>query len=684
MSVERTGPQGYEFQYLVSVYFALDNIEKNNIEIYIEKEEGEDAEISYLDEGVFKVYDIQVKGYSSQLDVTEYCKWISHFVANSSDTNLIDKLNDNNDRQVIFVTSARCKDEVSLFAKDSVYEQNDIPINSSVLDNIKENIISSFNENTKLSAKRKEYCRKQLQIIKTEELKNVLRRMIILERCNKVDLENKIKGILNTSFLVPQSMTNNVLLRLYEVVRAGRDSRKNIQSNIKSIIGEFIGNRVFLENRNDIERSEYKQCMEMIEKEGVLLLTGISLCGKTHIAKKVAQECQNRGYNIKITQDIHGDGAYAFLNHISSEDRICILEDPFGYIALKEDSNNIYSNIIKLIRELQQHRKLIITTRIDLLFKVTGRKDLKECAINGNSWIELTLHELEIFKRIWTSYFSESKESLELLDKVLTYAERIEGGSYLQAGQVAHLSSLMPLSDLLNLPIEEVTHMARYDSNGLALSLQDRGDKCKELIAALGVGTNTITPINIEDLAFILNTEEEYPTIYEERKNWTGIGYGGYERSEPVFPTYKTKLVLDEGYKKELQYLEEHRYIIIDKKNKSIVFKHPSYYECAKYIFIKGVSDFLSCEKYIFIARKGLSTINKEIPLNTIRFLESIYFEINDNQDKQLVRGCIFKAIYSIFPSVKDRVISFLIRNFMISLKNSKRNSLKILKQESQ
>lgn len=666
MGVERSGPQGYEFQYMVSLFFVLDNFGKEELKLFIEKDGGEDAELSYLENGQKKVFDIQVKRYSEQLELDEYSKWISHFSDEVTDTNLITKLRDDDNRRVIFVTNSRSKDAVSIFVRElkNLYESKDIRINNVLINDIKSKIVESFSDKTDLSKNRKEFCKQLLSSMKSEKIKRVLRKMSVWERCSEEWLESIIRNMLNTKFYVPNSMTKDVLLKLLEEIRVSRDTREDVTPAINKILSYYNGNKVFTDNGNDVDRIENSELEEILHTKGVLLLTGVSLCGKTYTARKIAQKFQDKGYNVKITDELTGEnGAITFLNQVSAEDRLCILDDPFGHSNLLANAVTRLTYISRLLRDLKLSRKIIITSRIDLVFKVSGNKELKMCGINEHKWNELTLEDENTFRELWIKYFGNDENSIGILNRILEFTIKSEGSKLIQAGQIAYLATQMQIDDLKIYPIEKIVHLSRVDSRELALDLVQRGNICKELLISMGIGANTIIPLQLSDLSFILNYEKDYPGIFEKEKG-IGISVGGHKCRVPQFPSYKPFSEIEEKYKLELQYLEQHRYITINRLGKSIMFRHPIYHESCKYIFKDEISNIFAFEKCIHFLCKGLSALNKEVALNTIKFIDEIYVEIEDEETKRYIRNTIFKALNSIFPSVKDRVVAFFDNRF--------------------
>ena len=77
MSVEIQGIKGYEYQYLATVYMALQYLSEDTVNIYVEAEE--DAKIIYGDPKMRKERFIQVKQHDKPVTFAEVCGWLGHF-----------------------------------------------------------------------------------------------------------------------------------------------------------------------------------------------------------------------------------------------------------------------------------------------------------------------------------------------------------------------------------------------------------------------------------------------------------------------------------------------------------------------------------------------------------------------------------------------------------------------------
>jgi hypothetical protein len=118
MSIQLSGPKGYEYQYRVTVLKAL-LLRNNSTKMYVEKIGSEDALIEIDNEDAAKQFiEIQVKREEGILEIPQLIKWLCHFQERTSNNNLLQKLIDNENTKVIFVTRSRCSDSIVFLKKD--------------------------------------------------------------------------------------------------------------------------------------------------------------------------------------------------------------------------------------------------------------------------------------------------------------------------------------------------------------------------------------------------------------------------------------------------------------------------------------------------------------------------------------------------------------------------------------
>lgn len=662
MSVEISGPKGYDFQYLNSLLFALEYLDKDQVEIYIEKKNGEDAQIIFSQEGINYIIDIQVKNRSEEIDLQSFADWISHFENRSVDCSLLNKLNKDNNRYAVFISDARSKDDVSIFVDEGViHTELNVGFNNGYLNKIKGCIKNCYPDSSSTSVSRKTFLERFIDVITNNNLRNILKKIKLRERYTETYSNEKIRYLLNKKFYIPQGKIDDVIIELLDKVRHRRGTDFSITTDLIHIIDKYSGKIVLNRNENYIKRIERESCGRILSTNNVLLLTGVSFCGKSYLAKDIAQEYLENGYKVERVGELYGDGgAISFIRHRGIEDRLLILEDPFGQVETKKDAMNIWGEIRDLIRESRLNRKIIITSRKDILLDTTSKKTITDCSIYSHCWIDLTMCSSEKMIELWESYYGDSVESRKLCNDVTNWLQETEKTSSLQLGHIANIySAKKELSDLIALEPVDIISTARIDSNDLAGTIDRRGSAASRIFIALGLSCNTYKTVTLNDLAFILSDCEEKPGIYKHREEFVEftLDQDLEDNKHENYLKYNFEYKLNNEYMRELKYLQQHGYIQIDNV-KRIMFVHPIYHFATQLLFKKQFIDVLEQQEVIDLVQKIFSSLSINANLCTLTMLENLYKQNPDDELKQLI--LIGKD--SIFPSVRDKVIMFFDR----------------------
>lgn len=408
MSIELIGPQGYEYQYLATLFIALTYLrERQDIQLIVEKAGGEDAELKIINGTKEITVEIQVKSTREDLKILELAQWLTHFPDNESNNNLLDRLESDDDRFVLFITRARAMDSVRPFLADFI-GINTNAFNNQLLTSAIEHIRTTYGEGSKLEQKRALYCVEQANNYNSHrpKLRSVLKKVLVWEQREEEVLKNNCIKILNNSFVVPHSMTGTALLQLLDLIKLARNRRKDVIPSIIQLLDSFNGERIPL-NHVSVKRQADIELMNKFETTNVLLLTGISFCGKTHIAREIASNYQEKGYRCIIESDIKE--ATRFLNQISIEDRLCLIEDPFGQVELEVKYYEVWAELSDLITRSTPNKKIIVTSKIELLRGISRGDDPDQWMIHGHRWNDLTVTSHEFVIDIWETYCNEKK-----------------------------------------------------------------------------------------------------------------------------------------------------------------------------------------------------------------------------------------------------------------------------------
>lgn len=679
MSVEISGPKGYEYQYMVSLLIALEYLDKDDIQVYIEKQNQEDAQISFTEDGRQYTIDIQAKNRNEDIDSDNFSRWLSHFENRSSDRIILNKIQNDDKRFVVFISNARCKDEVSLFIDNKKIEcELKCGFNDNFLNSVRKKISSSYDKGgSSLDNDRKTFINSYMNSINNQKLRDILKRVKIKEKCTNDEIYYKICNILKFKYHVPQSTIDEIILELNDVVKEGRDTSKSITKDLLKIVEKFSGKTLLHRDENYIDRIEKNTCINILDNENILLLTGISLCGKTYLAKDIAQDYLDKGYNVEIMSEVHGEnGSITFISNRSSEDRLLILEDPFGQVKTKDNVIEIKNDVEKLLSMSRTNRKIIITSRKDIILDTMRKKELNDCSINSKKWIDLTCVDSSQVAELWKKYFEPSDECNQIYNDMNKWLIKHD---HIQSLQLGHVSKIYYCGkNIKELSIEEIVKEARQDSEQLADVVERRGGIASKVFVALGIACNTYKSVKLNDLAFILNDLDEHPGVNFNINK--GISCSLHEKLvEEEFPYYSIDFKMQEDLKKELKFLKEHGYIEFDKL-KRMHFLHPIYQYAAKLLLIKQFTDVFEYDEIIKIINKSLVSLSVNANLCTLTILQDLYNEEDDDEIKENIKNIMLKSLYSIFPSVRDKIIMFFDRRINDLNEEEQKEFVNILK----
>ncbi|ASA24290.1 ATP-binding protein [Paenibacillus donghaensis] len=663
MTVEIAGVRGYEYQYLVSAYVALKLLDQENVGIYIECADGEDSRITFQAAGEPYILDVQVKDRSAQIDLAEFSSWISHFDKYSGEMNLLEKLKQDANRFVLFITNARCQDDVSLFVdSNEVYLPLTAGMGNDLLDRVKTNVLAHYTDATPAGQGRRRFLQQFFRDNSKNQLRKILKKNRVWESMDWDTVYERLARLLNRKYAVPQSKTDDVISKLDELVRQGRDSGQSIMEDVVRLLAAYNGNRIFPYDEKLVPRAEMSLCSEVLEASHVLLLTGVSFCGKTYLAKEIAQRYQESGFRVKITSELDGDsGALAFLRHVSHEERLLVLEDPFGSMTAHAQRAELIAKVERLLDACGPYRKLIVTTRSDILLHALRRDTIAECHMKAHIWHDLTSNEVATGEKIWSRYYGESDPSKVLFKRLQDWLERYERTSVLQPGQIVHLYYAQPdLGVLEQWDESAIVNEARIDSNRLARQIDEQGQYSKHVFIALGLSCNTYRAVKLDDLAFLLSESTEEPALNSQYDEPVSYHIGGKVAETPPYPAYQAAYEITGDDRAALRDLRDRGYIKVDSFYKTIVFTHPIYYHASKILFQTNLEDvFADKDSNFRLLGRSLASPSKDGNLCALMMAEWQYAETQDATLKQRIKVLLLRSLHSLFPSVKDRVIMY-------------------------
>ncbi len=497
---------------------------------------------------------------------------------------------------------------------------------------------------------------------KKNELNKVLGRVYIIER--KDQIEREICIILKEQYQIPKMICRDVMNQMLDVVRQGRDSGEDITALIREILKNKRFSRVLPEDKSFYKRDSIDILKSELLQKNLLLLTGVPFSGKTYIAKTIAQELQDNGYYVKLTDNIIEDQeAYYFLMSPENDSRLLLIEDPFGHIGKSENYIQIRDKIEGLIRDrLSFNRKVIITSRLDILLDVFQKKQIEECKIQGNGWINTSISSKEEAEKIWLRFYGESDESLQVFERLKRSFDHHDETVFLEIGEMRHLLlSVQNINVLTHMSTDEIIKQARISSEEVCRKIKSYGETYKDIFILLGCFCNTVRSVSVKDLAYILCSNEESVSIRQKMEEEVTVSIGDRQKNSHIhqeFPVYAQMPKLDEDIISILRVLCEKGYIYKERITNEIYFLHPIYTYASKLLLQEEIEDDWDIEKYIKYMRRAIGSLSSNAAFCSLCQLGQEF------DREQMIIDCIVEGSRSIFPAIRDVSILYLDQNF--------------------
>lgn len=645
MSVTIDGIKGYEYQYKVTVLIALIT-KAEKVKLYVEKEDCEDATLLIEANGTTFNIEIQIKRESNLIDITRLVNWLCHFEKRKSDMNLLQKLIVNNENVALFITQSRCSDATLQLKTDfiSFEKHNSISFNQIFYNQFTLALKKIKLGKTVFMKDRERFCTLQADSLKSKtELNTILKQCLILEEFTEEKVDYQITSILNRNYSIAQSRTDVVYLQLLEIVRKGRDDGKDISKNIDNYLQSVkIGTPII--DPQYKTREEENQLIEELKRNGIIFLTGISLCGKTELAKTIAYHFVKNGYDYQIHDDI--SSLKRFLNSNISDNKIAILQDPLGHISLNANHSEILHKIKDLIGNKETHHYIIVSSRIELLSEVFNSSKIADYNIKGYHWHDLTIKNKTQISSFWELIARNKSFPKEITSVVSKGIIESDNQNILQIGQLIYLVN-EEIGHLTNKDYNELEHIARKNSVEIGDDIKNKNKLAASILAISSICSDPIHKLEFQDLAYILSNTYDLLSITNKEV------FGGDET--PQFPSYSKEIKINEEVINAISYLEERGLITVS--SDSLIFTHPNYYEAGRYLFFEKSS--LQQKTKLEQFKRSITCLNPITSLLAAKNYSFIYNKIIE-EHKNTVIQIAFIGLDSIFPSLEDISLIFL------------------------
>ncbi len=638
MSVQKAGPAGYTYQHLATVYLGLIHLQDlgPNFQLLSEPKGGEDMLLVFHPQAIPIKHHIQVKDRSGTINLEFLAECLKHYGDNQGDVSFLKRVIDG---EIVWIfTSGKLADELHpLETRDwsgrTTKLYFDKAFRTSLLAELKK---AHHVTNSDLQIARKaswEATVDQLDVPITK-FNPALDSLNISPKLTSEDLEEKISFILNRHFQVIHAKCHIVLLELLDLTQKKLD--QDLIPNFWEVLqrNREIGPKV---NSNYVSPPDENRLLAKVRNYHLLMLRGESWSGKTQLARNLARIHYLEGFRFLETNSVRE--ADRFLREPSADNRVCILEDPFGHY-LHSNSWDIYLAVKELISAVQPGRVLLVTCRNEVL------SELLSGSLSTSSslpWEEVGAPSFDFFTQLIRQYLKlenwTDEELTELRGKLL------EGNEVsLQAGQLAHLINELDENGLKIANHEQLLHIARFDEHSRSI-FDNRPPAFGTLMKILCLNCNTLQSLPISTIPwFVCDAPERFLT--EDRQEW---------------PTFSELPSLPSALRGEIDFLEKRGYIEIQEGE--IRFKHPNYLEVARQS-IKAPETSSIQETLSIWDRSLIAPLPENARLAT-RSIGLFYYD--DNTPEKLKKELLalsWKGRDSRYPGVEEEAILILAENW--------------------
>lgn len=676
MSVEKEGQEGYDYQYLGSVFVILRFLETSSVsEIFVEKIGTEDVQLILSEKTTNKklVFDFQFKKRKYSINLGQFAKMLSKFDANSSVQNVLSKILNGNLDSFFLITDTRVRDfadNLNLFCDRQTLKHKGNPnILKKDLSVLIQDIKKQFDTSTTSKGKlKRKFIQGQTQSLTTTILKNVLSKVFILDQIREDQMISEINLMLS-KHNIPTNSHREVLLEFIDLVRKSRSTLSNVLPKINDLINNFKSNLPQLDS-NYIQANSESALETELKSKKILLLTGLSLCGKTQTAVSLAHKLvtDNPSIVFKSTRDF--ETAYEFLLHQSNENRLCILEDPLG-----NDINSVKYSLARkindIIRFLPQNklRYLIVTTSKDVLSEA-----LFGSTVDLDDWHDLTVKDGAFLFSIWEKISQDNELSTpEINNLIKRILDDDKDDALIQPGQLIYLER--HLSKLTSPTTTAIKLLANFGSVDVEKHVQKLGGDYISVMTILALSSTTVAGVTEQEIGYILNSSTEYfPGLNDDARYSTYSNL--FDRNtniEYTLPEYNQRYDLSEKILDVLGSLLQLKYIRLE-KNGEYRFTHPFYENGARRLL--NTIQPHKFNRLLLFCKKSIASLNIEVALTSIDCLNLMRdFHSTENQKMTDIIEVVSSGLSSTFVTVRDQSLLFLIRNFE-TLQEGKREEL--------
>jgi len=579
LTIADAGPEGYRLQRLLTAWLAL--VWRDIIEVIPEPDDGEDATVRLKTPSGFRSVEVQSKRGPALVRPQELAEWLAHFPPRAAEGSLLERLQLEPERIAIFVIGGRCNDEldplriatplVAPEPRTALTFSGGRAVQTALTEHATGLELPQVGASTDLRKARAARVRQLALDPFVNEFRVTSRRIFIVEMLSESALQVTLEPVLRERYRVPPGRFSEVLLRLDDEVRRASLAHRDVAHSLAAAVRSFQIDRILRDGHAWLDRPEVASLVETLHRDAALLLTGRPKSGKTWLANWLGQRAQDHGVYVLVGQTPEA-AARHLLDVGVVEDRLFILEDPFGSTRLRVDAHERWNVLRDLAERLPSGRRLIVTSRLDLLLALNPT-DGEPLGLDSRRWIDVSARSDLFAESLWARRSAESHVPVELIPSI----GRLILDAHLQPGQIDRIAAEGPR--LAGQSSADVLALARRDAADIGRELS-RGGVMRRVLQALWWSADTRSPVRISAMAFALHGGAEEFGLVALGVEPISLARSRTPTEAAVPPKLPIDLSLRDDEREALDELEARRTIVMDYDGYR--FRHPDDIEAAR------------------------------------------------------------------------------------------------------
>ncbi len=653
MAVTIDGQKGYDYQHIATTFYALQQIDAISSG-WIEAPGHEDAYFELSANGSLILAEVQVKKRKKRLALSDIAEMLCHFEEQSVTRCLIARMMNNPQLHAYFITSTSITEEVgklSILSNKDSFSHIQFKPTKAILKLLALELGKVTDKSKTLAPARGAFCRQLSGNLSRDidQLRSVMARCFLVEGMTESDLLHRIDLLLANQHKVSSSSRPVVSNRLIKLVNEFKGESGSFLPAFKTTLRR---QQVHLPSLSSsyIPRPDEAELKAQLLKDGYLLLSGPSFCGKSDTARSIS-------WSLVLSSEMISDysnsidAAEAFLLSAGNEERLFLLDDPLGHLPEAPIGNQLLK-LHNLIRRLPGH------TRRYLI--VTSNERVLQTALSGPklSWRNLIVGDRGFLELIWMKLTDNGRKVVpRLFDAVNEFLKGEPAETLLQPGHLDYLVNSAP--DVKMSDPTAIRNYAYIDAERIMLEIPV---EFKRDFAILSCLTSTISSVPIMEVAFVSDeAAEEQPGLLSKPED---IGSNIKKKKDgSSFPAFEKKYDLLPAQLNALDYFEDRGYIA--REDGQYRFRHPIYLQAARLCLVPFTGFSHQDIKQMLI--RSLSTVNYDTANNAINTIGLIVQLAAATQQSSFLRYLLDVAevgLRSIFPSIQDQSFYILLQYY--------------------